>query len=178
VSEILHAFQVEVSGLTKRAVYVECFVLPLYVPQSYISFDFGNRLRDPATGASRWEIENEDQALARMARVMRGDGLAFLGRIRSTADLMTHLGTTFGSFENPHTLEALAYTQVVADKPDRARDTLRKLQGLLDLSVEWESEMHERVSVIATCVATGDLQSALDQLAAWQRSSVGNLKLV
>jgi hypothetical protein len=177
VGDVLRAFQVEVSGFTKSAAYVECFVLPLYVPQSAISFDFGNRLRDTATGAARWEVGDEDQVSARMAKVMKEEGLAFLGQIRTARDLLRHLGTAFGSLENPHTLEALAYTQLLADEPAHAKDTLRKVAESLDRSVGWEREMHERVSTISAFVATGDLLFAHNQLAAWQRSSIRNLKL-
>jgi len=178
VGDILHAFEIEVSSFTNRAAYVECFVLPLYLPQSYISFDFGKRLIDPVTGSTRWDVTaDENGALARMADVIREDGLAFLAQVRTPSAFLQHLGTTFGSLDNPHTLEALAYTQLIADQPERAGDTLKKLQGSLDLSIDWERGAHERVSLISALVATGDLESVRNQLATWRGRSMESLKI-
>jgi hypothetical protein len=177
VDEILRAFQVEVSGFTNSAVYVWCFVLPLYVPRDHLSFDCGMRLGQADSGSERWIVDESKAMIEAMAQVMNKEGLKFLNRIHTTTDLANHLLTDAGSLHNPHAMEAIAYSQVLAGEVVQAKQSMENLDRSLDLSVSWEREMSERVTLIREFISSNDVVSARGQLAAWRRFSMEKLRV-
>jgi hypothetical protein len=174
LNHVLRAFYFESSAFDRSTFYLWAFFLPLYVPTTHVSFNFGTRLRKES-GCEGWDLSDAQLGEALLASI-RSNGLPFLDNVRLPRDVPTAIQRLHAG-AGPHGLEAIAYSLVIADKITQAEEALERLSKTLDATVPWQAEMMGRASRLARKLCMHP-QDALQQLAEWEEETLKNLKLV
>jgi hypothetical protein len=169
VGEILQAFIIDSSGHTKDKVVVHCFVLPLYVPDKYVSLNFGFRMRDPRTNSEAWDLNDIDVALHHMATAMQREGVRFLDPVHTPGDFVAYAARTWEGVRTEHMLESLGYSQIRIGAYHDATKSLTEGQAQLDRSVDWQRETSDRLHLMLQYLSSGAFDRAQLQLESWRR---------
>jgi hypothetical protein len=174
LGDTLRGFHFESSAFSKRNFYVNVFFMPLYVPAKHLHFTFGHRV-----GANeRWTAEQADIDLA--LRVEMQKEIPFLASLKTPTDVARSLESLTkpnkAGYVNPRCYEALVYALVQAGKTSAAENAIDALLRCVNPTVAWESEVASRVRLLRNRLVEG-LESAREQLAAWQAETIRNLGL-
>jgi hypothetical protein len=172
LNHVLRGFYFEDSGFDPSAFYVWAFFLPLYVPATHLSFNFGKRFGEGS--GKRWNLSDprlRDELLACIQR----DGLPFLESVKQPCDVATAIHR-LGADSDPYKHEAIAYSLAMALDVAAAQQALERLTKSLDQGVAWQAEMGERATQLAQKMGV-DPQEARSQLAEWEQATVKNLGL-
>jgi hypothetical protein len=185
---LLRGFDFEPSGFDRYAFYVWVFVQALYVPRHGICYEFGDRLgtRDGDPG-QRWHLRpdtDEEQLMARILKLMKRDGLPFLKRLRTPADVAARAARSARSSKNPNDFELWAYSLILLGKKSEALKVLDRLhEACIDTSEEfdapvtWVLEMDERCQRMRAALER-DLSEAVALLNEWRDYTLHSLRLV
>lgn len=173
VGHTLRGVCFEGSGFDARSFYVNVFFLPLFVPRKYLSFEFGNRIRE-AGGGDRWNADAPN-LVHELGVALKREALPFLSPIESPRDV-AQAATSLRLPQNPHMQQAIAYALARAGDVNKAVAALDELARLLDVKVPWQLEMFERANAFKSQLLS-DAPSAQKQLEAWEAESVRNLGL-
>jgi hypothetical protein len=172
IDQILRAFAFDSSGIDRSAFYVTVFAQPLYIPHPSVYYNFGHRL------GTSWEA-NDVQVVEKLVNAIQAQGLPFLERIQQPRDLAEFIRERMhlyrGRRPNPHDLEALAYSCILADD-STAGQVLEDLFNQLDPTVEWEVEIGARATKVAEAMARSPL-AARAMLLQWEQETVQALGL-
>ena len=172
LKHVLRGFYFEGSGFDSAAFYVWAFFLPLYVPSTHVSFNFGKRLGEGS--GKRWNLNAPSLHDELWASIQR-DGLPFLEGVKEPCDLpeaILQLGTNF----DPYRMEAVAYSLAMADDVASAKQALERLRNGLDMGISWQAEIGERAEQLAVKLADSSHKAKI-QLAEWEKITVNNLGL-
>lgn len=167
---VLAGFHLDPSAFSKGVTFVSWLVLPLFVPVDFVSLQFGQRL----SGGGRWEVSEAAELLPAMLE----EGLPSLNRFDNLPALSESLGEYLGRSDDPHTLEALAYTKVLLGDYRAALGVidLQLIPGL-NSDVAWERDLAARANTIRASIVDGRPGNAVEQLSAWRTYTIENLRL-
>jgi len=164
------------SGFDKNAFYVEVFFLPLYVPTTYVHFNFGKRL---VAGTKSWNM-TADNLTAELTAAIHDEALPFLGQAETAerfADAITEISK---APRNPHVLQAKAYSFAKLGNYEMAINTLNELIDVLDSNEDakfaWVRELRDNVERFLAQIRNNPA-SAQQQLDEWEAISRKNLRL-
>jgi hypothetical protein len=174
IGHVLRGFCCDASGFDPEKFTVWVFFLPLYVPRKYVSFEFGDRLKD-ARGCDIWWNLSDPRLRDELLVSIQRDGLPFLEGIKQPADVVTAIHR-LGADSDPYKMEAVAYSLAMADDVAAAQQALERLTKALDRGIPWQAEMMERAMQLARKLGV-DPQEAKRQLAEWEQATVKNLGL-
>lgn len=182
VEQLLRGFVFESSGFDRTAFYVWVFVYPLYVPAPDIPLTFGERL---GGGAKRWRpiAGQEGQVMGEILLEMRSKGLPFLDQVRTPADLASVASAKAPSApNNPHILEAEAYSLILAGRYRDARMVLERVEQLArdllkaNATALWLEEVGARAKLIREKLARSP-DEAITLLDQWRLEMLTKLGL-
>jgi hypothetical protein len=172
VEHVLRGFYFEDSGFDAGAFYVWVFFLPLYVPTSHISFNFGHRLG--GANGKKWTLD--DPALGeKLLDIIVTEGLAFLSYVKSPSQVEHFLRRLGGSSPDSHQLEAIAYSIAISGDSKAAASSLDDLLRVLDPSIGWQQQMIERARTLRSALDSPG--AAKNLLLSWEASTRKNLGL-
>lgn len=160
-------------GNDSRDFYVEAFILPLFVPRSHISFEFGHRLRQP-NGQTCWNADSKELPES-LFHAIKNEALPFFARTGNPLDVADMAASLLNPL-NPHYCEALALSLARAGKLVEANAALDALLNQIDPSVPWQIEIAERARSFKRKLLADPLQ-AQQQLDEWELESMLNLGL-
>jgi hypothetical protein len=172
VQQVLKGINFEPSAFSKKMFTVTVFVTPFCVPHRHLSLNFGKRLRHKESGA-RWDGDMLNLP-SELAAVLKSQAVPFLSRANSLRDFV-ELAKSF-SFENPHTLEAIAYVLARVGDFQQAASVLDQLLEQLDVKVPWQEEMANRAVALRAKVSSNPTE-AKHQLETWEAETRQNLGL-
>ena len=167
VGHTLRGFCFETSGFDKRAFYLWSFFMPLYVPSEHIHFTFGERIG----GNKRWNADQPELGAALRSEMLKE--LPFLYSLKTAKDVANAL-EPMTKRTNPHCHEAFAYTLIRSGKIGAAAEALNRLLKLIDMTVEWQQKIAERVGLIQGKLLKNP-EEALKQLDIWESETASNL---
>jgi hypothetical protein len=173
-SHILRGFCCDGSGFDPSRFVVWVFALPLYVPRKHVSFNFGNRLNNEKGCEKWWDIQEPDLA-NKLLNCIQQQGLPFLDGVRQPSQIVTLAEQRPGK-AFPPSLEAVAYSLVMADDYAGAQSAFDRLVKAIDLNYAWQAEILERANQFRQKL-NSDPQGAKQLLAEWEQESVKNLGL-
>ena len=170
---LLHGYYFDQSASDADAVYVQCFVLPLYVPTSVVSFNFGDRLAHPDTGHSGWRIGSDDESTPLLRR-MEEANKEYLSRLKNPRDFAEKFSAAIPN--DIHTDEAVAYSWIICGDAKRAMEHLLRVEQV-EVTAPWIVEVKARGERIKHLLQDGELIAAQNLLRDWQAQSESALKL-
>ena len=179
VVHLLRGFYFESSAFDADAFYLWVFVQPLYVPVDFIYFDFGTRLSGHR--GQGWTMNRQDEG-ATMADVLAGmkdQGLPFLARVQTPRDLAHKAPLVGGRERSPNSVEAVAYSHLLAQECSEAREAIDRLQAMLragDAADPWGAQMLERSELVRDRLER-DPRHAVELLEEWNEQTRTNLRL-
>ena len=164
---LLVGINADSSGYSRTEVYLEAFVMPLFVPRDHIAYVIGDRLG----GWSHTETVGETLARSTIELIVR-DGLPFMQRFHTLADFVNAMRTDPGSIID---LEIEAYSRLILGDVSRARALL--LQALAQ-----EPEFTHDHVVLNRCEQILGLLRQADgtaraQLSSWESETLDHLKI-
>ncbi len=145
-----------------RKFYVHIFILPLFVPASHLSFNFGFRI-----GGS-WDADAPNLILE-LGEKIKEEGLPFL-QTKNVREVLV----SFNPDKDPYARQALAYLAVHQGNYSLAEEELNKLISLLDLKIGWQKIMLDRAEVLKSDLSR-DPEKILHQFAIWEKETLKNL---
>jgi hypothetical protein len=169
VDHTLRGFNFEPSGFDKRGIYVTAFFLPLCVPRTHISYEFGRRLKGTGWRADAPDLE------ATLTEAMRKE-TPFLCSLRTVQDVVNAVMPFAENARDPYAHEAIAYMLVRCGNTNDALTAVGQLLASLDLAIPWQHEMAERAKSLKSQLLA-DPAAAQRQLDAWESETVKNLGL-
>jgi hypothetical protein len=182
IEYLLRGFSFEPSGFDSGGFYLQVFVQPLYIPFEAVGFFEGQRL---GGGAQYWHVrDNESAVMGEVTTLMREVGLPFLESVRSPGALARWLEK---KPITPMRMEGLAYSLILAGRPQRAKTVLAELQPRLEqihadesrrgrTIREWEIQFLGRVRTMRGLLER-DPTGAVKQLSEWRNYTVHHLGL-
>lgn len=168
VAEILRGFAFESSSFDQSTFYIWAFAQPLYVPRFYLCYDIGIRVRN---SQELWTITPDDEAdvMRHVLSSIHAQGLPFLEKFASPADVASNAVVGTGVHNDPHVDEVVAYSLALSGDRDKALAAIRRLQrslAKLDPSLEWPREMAARAQHVEDALTYG-LERASALLLSW-----------
>jgi hypothetical protein len=166
-SGTVRGFHFEPSAFSKTAFYVNTFFFPLCVPAKQFHFTFGHRLG----GNGRWD-SMDPMLLPNLSKELQKERPFLLG-LSKPIDVSKAL-KPLAELRNPHSLEAFAYTLILAGQVKAAADTLNDLLSAIDKAIIWQQEIASRAILIRDKLRSQP-ESASEQLATWERETARDL---
>ena len=166
-SGTVRGFHFEPSAFSKTDFYVNVFLLPLCVPTKQFHFTFGHRLG----GSGRWN-STDPMLLPNLSKELHKER-SFLVGLEKPIDVAKAL-KPLAERRNLHSLEAFAYTLILAGQAEAAADTLNDLLSAIDKAVAWQQEIACRAVLIRDRLRNQP-ESATEQLATWERETAHDL---
>jgi hypothetical protein len=171
---LLRGYYFDQSASDADVLYVQCFVLPLYVPTSVVGFNFGDRLAHPDTGNSGWRIGSDDDECPPLLRRMEEANKDYLDRIKNPCDFAERFSAAIPN--DIHTDEAVAYSWFLCGDTKRAIEHLLRVEQV-EVTAPWIVEVKARGERIRHFLQDGELTAARNQLSDWRAESESALKL-
>lgn len=172
LDHVLRGFCFECSSFDPSAFYLWVFYLPLYVPASYVSFNFGRRLGEG--DGTLWNL-NQPGLENKLIATIQNKGLPFLAWVKEPIEVVMNIQKQFNVF-GPNELEAIAFSYAMADDVPSAKRNLSCLINTLDKNVPWQAEMFDRATQFSQALAS-DAEKAKKQLLKWEQETINNLGL-
>jgi hypothetical protein len=126
LTHILRGFYFEDSEFNPRSSYVSILVLPLYVPESHVHFQFGKRLYRKV-GFLKAPPYN-DRVCHSLLEAITSQGIPYLSKLATPGLIVRNLRHVTGLYGDPYVREAIAYSLARIGKLAAAK---RRLQWLL-----------------------------------------------
>jgi hypothetical protein len=171
---LLQGFYFDQSASDANSLYLQCFVLPLYVPTSVVSFNFGDRLAHPDTGNYGWIIGSDGDEITPLIRRMEEANKEYFGRLKNPCDFAERFSAAAPN--DIHTNEAVAYSWIICGDAKRAMEHLLRVEQV-EVTAPWIVEVQARGERIKHLLQDGGLIAAQSQLREWQVQSESTLKL-
>jgi hypothetical protein len=162
----------------KDCFYVELMLIPLWVPQEYISFAFEprrlNYLGSRNTRCHIWNVQSNDLD-ANLIAAIRDRALPFLISIQNTHDFLKFVKDGMGSL-TPYYEEALAYGLAYVGDNEAELEALEELIGVIDVKYDWEQEILDRANLLKNQLIQAP-QEEKKQLEIWKEKTIRDFKL-
>jgi hypothetical protein len=178
VVHFLRGFSFDTSSFDADSFHVEAFIQPLYVLADSIRYNFGMRLHGQL--GQGWKLDRQDVATTMnedLASIEK-EGLYFVSRVQTPRDL-ARKAVLLGHSQDVYTVEAIAYSSVLAREFPEALQSLERLQGLLrahGLDTPWLVEMLDRSELVRQRLER-DPEAAIAVLEEWNEQTRANLRL-
>jgi hypothetical protein len=173
IARSLNGLCFESSSHEDRAFYVWYFFMPLCVPSKFLYFNFGERLR-LRSGSDRWNAD-DPRLVSEMSCAIRQQAIPFISGLTLPLEIAKKI-ERIGKQDTPMTLEAAAYSYILAGEIDRARTVLDRLTVALDPKYTSDVEIRSRSQTIVAKLSSG-ICDAREQLLSWERETIGYLGL-
>jgi hypothetical protein len=185
---ILRGFCFEDSAFETNSFNLYVFVQPLFIPSTYLWFNFGIRLGQLSSKGNDfwWTItpDNEADIMSEVIGLMKGPGLKFLENIQNPGDLNKFYETKLIKTPRDYTAhEALAYALVITQEYKAARKSLLRLEKLLKGEIEnnphinWLADILRRVSVVNELISQDKLEESINLMCTWSNFTIDALRL-
>ena len=172
VRDLIRGFYLEPTSADPAAMYVWCFVQPLYIPADHIIFTFGFRIHElDKPGRARWIIasQNESEKIGELVRQMKSQGLPYLAQLATPADIAEKLLDVRPNVDPLFAAEAIAFSYAAAGQHEAAVSALRQLEKMLKETMVQPNEsitkLLERSTELLNCLEQGptETRSLLDR---------------
>lgn len=169
----------ESSGFDADSFYLWAFVQPLYVPSDHISFTFGRRLSHGSSDG--WSLSgNDTQDMRAVWEAIRAQGTDYLACLGTPRDIAERGQMIRAAPDDPHVLEARAYSYALIGCLGQARDLALQAQDVwrrLSHGTPWAVELVQRITVFLERLSVGS-SSVSQLLEEWSDGTARNLRLV
>lgn len=160
IGDILRVIAFEPSAFSKSAFYVNATVLPLYIPRTHMSYQFGERL---GSGYDIDDISYVDKIGTRI----REYGMSILSRGQSVGAFLQYLERDAWQ-DDLYVIEAAAFSYALLGHHSLAIGAVEKLQLMCEPTIEWHSMVARRAIRLRAVIEEGD--SAVHSLLASHRA--------
>lgn len=183
LTNFLQGFYFESSAFDKDLFTIEVFVQPLFIPITYLTLTFGNRLGVLSKGRDIWWEYNEakeEEIMDEIVSMITSFGVPFLEDRNQLDKFMLKYGKV-GLGDNPHIVEGICYTHVLLGDYPKARIMLSSFNRILMKEIEkrpkidWIVDMNDRVQLILDFLENHNFVKAKDQLNQWRNYTVEKL---
>jgi len=183
IAHLLRGFYFESSAFDKDLFTIEVFVQPLFIPITYFTLTFGNRLGTLSKGRDIWwkyDESKEEELMGEILPMITSFGVPFLEDRNQLEKFMLKYGKV-GLGDNPHIVEGICYTHVLLGDYPKAKIMLSSFNKVLKKEIEkspktaWLVDMKDRTQLIFDFLENQDLVSAKEQLDEWRNYSVEKL---
>lgn len=185
IDYLLSGFCFESSAFSKNSFTINVFVQPLFIPVTYLSFNFGERIGVLFKNRDYWweyDENYEKQTMSEIHIAITKNGIPFLEK-RNTLQGYIKNYKNFRPKENPHTIEEISYAYILVEEFGKAKKHLSSLVERLDddtgyyKNASWIIEMQERVNLMLNHLEYQNYQRAKDQLRQWRDFTLTSLGL-
>lgn len=175
----------ESSAFSQNSFTIDVFVQPLFIPATYLYFNFGDRIGLIFKNRDYWweyDENNEVQIMDEIHTAITTFGIPYLKK----RNFLKGFITTYKNFkptENPHTIEGIAYSYILVEDYGKAQKHLSSLGKRLINDAEyyqnasWIVEMQKRVILMLSHLENKNYQNAKDQLSQWRDFTLSSLGL-
>jgi hypothetical protein len=180
---VLTGLLFESSAYRKERFDVTAIAMPLYVPAEVLVLDTGIPVRG-RTGV--WEIDQgtEEEVMRGLCEAALSEALPFMEAASTPSGLAEHVEREQTPTRNPRTWEKIAYSHVLADRTEAARQALSTAMAAHDAARAQSRELGlpertgtgDRLSLIGDLLEAGR-DDAVAQLARWREMTLENLGL-
>lgn len=183
ITYFLQGFCFESSAFDKNLFTIYVFVQPLFIPITYLTFTFGNRLGFLSKGRDIWweyDEAKEDVLMDEILTMITSSGVPFL-EDRNQLDKFIFKYGKVGLGDNPHMIEGICYANVLIGDYRKARIMLSSFnRNLMDefgkqSKIDWIFKMNERVQLILDFLENQNFAGAKRQLEDWRNYTVEKL---
>lgn len=172
LNRVLRGLCFDGSGFDPGVFFLHAFCMPLYVPTDHIYLSLGDRLRH--AGNERWRLD-DSKLTDKLVEVVQREGLPFLETVREPLELVRYCEQMAGS-SNPRVIEIIAYSHLFANDLQQAAKVLNHLLSVLDPSIGWQTEIHDRAEGLMATLES-DPGNARQMLENWESETIDNLGL-
>lgn len=179
----LKGFCFESSAFDKNLFTIYVFVQPLFIPITYLTFTFGNRLGFLSKGRDIWweyDEAKEDVLMDEILTMITSSGVPFL-EDRNQLDKFIFKYGKVGLGDNPHMIEGISYANVLIGDYPKASTMLSSFNRNLMKEIgkrpkiDWIVKMNERVQLILDFLENQNFAGAKSQLEDWRNYTVEKL---
>jgi hypothetical protein len=167
ISVTVRGYNFEGSDFSKDDFSLRTFFFPLCVPKVRFHFTFGQPLRI----SPGWNAK-DPMLIEKLSSVMQREMRFLLGL--NTAAVLAEALRPYVTPRNPHTLEAFAYSLILAEQEEEAEEILSELLVNIDRTIPWHQEVSSRAILIRNKL-NDSVDIAKAQLASWERETAHNL---
>lgn len=154
-----------------KSIYLWVFVMPLFVPNQHIYFNFGYRISRPNN--ELWQPDS-DHFLNDLKQVLT-EQLPFLYNVKSLDDFIKTVRAQ-NNLQDLNAQEAIAYSLVLNGNTVEAVSALSTLIPLFDTESPWQVTMQERACTLKTTLEESP-SDAIKLLHGWEAETIKNLNL-
>ena len=179
IEHVLQGIAFQSSSFSPSIFDIDVFVQPLYIPSETLTFYFVKRI----PGIWEW-AEGEEPNLAQRIILELRKQPSLHDELRTPSDIAEKC-VGLSSAENPHILEAVAYSLALIGRQREALVTLesvaKRVSGIpkqwgLNPSVTWPAEMLERIRRVTAALEVS-VDNVRKLLLRWESGSVEALGL-
>lgn len=178
---ILHGLSIDTSAFSATRVAVWIVSQGLYVPSQHNSADYSEKLRQPRSNATWWDMEAgaEIVRLREMLRAIQEQALPFYAETATPQDLAAYSERRYPDSVNPPTIEVEAYSWALAgegQKASMALDRLERAVAAMPPYQTWGQAILERSLLVRQALSEGPL-AVSHLLGGWRDEARQRLKL-
>lgn len=183
ITYLLQGFCFESSAFDKNLFNIYVFIQPLFIPITYLTFTFGNRLGFLSKGRDIWweyDEAKEEELMDEIVSMITSFGVPFLENRNQLDKFMLKYGKV-GLGDNPHIVEGICYTHVLLGDYPKAKIMLSSFNKVLKKEIEkspktaWMVDMKDRSQLIFDFLENQNFVSAREQLEEWRNYTVEKL---
>ncbi len=180
---ILHGLYMDTSVFSGAVLLPDLLNIPLYVgDKEGSSGEYDARLEAPSsTGHSwTWKVGKEEELFSRLLHAIQEQAPRLFRDFDTPFDLVTSVERRGRSHDNPASLEAEAYSWIIACQPQKATFTMRRLIRVMHKydgpSRGFEFDLLERVALVHSALLSST-EAATTILRAWRDANLRRLKM-
>jgi hypothetical protein len=180
---ILHGLYVDTSAFSAAVLLPNLLNIPLYVgDQEGPSGEYGERLQAPSsTGHSwTWKAGKEEELFSRLLDAIQAQAPRVFRESDTPFDLVTWVERRGRSHDNPGSLEAEAYSWIIAGQPQKATVIMRRLIRVMHKydgpSRSFEFDLLERIALVRRALSSST-EAATTIFRAWRDANLRRLKM-
>ena len=191
VDRLWRRFDLYASGFSRESFTIVCSVSPLYVPETIHAYPtgLGDRLPILAGGGDRWwewtpaAEESEIEMMRDVLAMVQDVGLPFLSKLATPEAVAQRLAQHPSRLDDPHTVEALAYSLILSGKTAAAGESLAHLRRITlhdgiggQPPEDWELAVGKRGDAVADALRRSSAEAA-SMLDRWNDEQRAQLRL-
>lgn len=183
IEYFLQGFSFESSAFDKNLFTIYVFVQPLFIPVTYLTLTFGNRLGVLSNSRDIWwkyDESKEDEIMGEILSKINSYGVPFLEE-RNKLEKFLSKYDKVSLEDNPNKVEGLGYIYVLLGEYPQAMVMLSSFNQVLikekkkNNKIVWLIDMQDRVQLILNYLENQNFNGAIIQLNKWRNFTLEKL---
>lgn len=182
---LLRGFSFESSAFSQNTFTINVFVQPLYIPRTYLSFGFGERLGLLSKGQDIWweyTEAQEEKIMQEILSIIIRNGKPYLDKRESLKDFVSQYHKSDkGTKENKHNKEAICYTHALLGDFQGAKNQLESFVHQISHEIQkypdesWMTEIQNRAQLILDHLINQKYENVVQLLNVWREYTLSSL---